>query len=196
MRSLPVSADSRVLEPRERAAGEHTGEHLDEEAEAEALVAAEPLEVEDRRRLGVGGGAAPLVVGPALGDRGVAAPLGEQHLVAGHRGGRDVVDDRRLVAGRDRVRDRVGREHRRDAAERRDDRGPVLPAEADAARLGRAHGERTERAQVRALAHRDRGDAVLTRAVDRDLHRLRAPRPDRTRGRRRAARWCRRRAAS
>ena len=88
-----MSSDSLCSVRAEAAVGEHAGHDLDEQPDAEALVAAEPLQLRDRRRLRVGGGVAVLVVGPALGDGRVAALAGEQDLVPGGGGGGDVVDD-------------------------------------------------------------------------------------------------------
>ena len=107
-----------VLGGAEAAVGEHAGHDLDQQPDAEALVAAEPLQLRDRRRLRIGGGVAVLVVGPALGDRRVAALAGEEDLVAGRGGGGDVVDDVGVATGGHRVRERVGREQAGGAAER------------------------------------------------------------------------------
>src|SRR5206468_10999688 len=78
-----------VLGRTEAAVGEHAGHDLDEEPDAEALVAAEPLQLRDGCGVRVGGGVSLLVVRPSFGDGRVAALAGEEDLVAGGRGGGD-----------------------------------------------------------------------------------------------------------
>ena len=57
-RSQPVSSDSLCSVAPKLLSASSAGHDLDQEADAEALVPAEPLQLRDRRRVGVGGGVA------------------------------------------------------------------------------------------------------------------------------------------
>ena len=160
----------------EAGAAQHAAQRVDEQREAEALVrhvrAAERRQRAAREELlRVGGGQPGGVEDQALGHR--LGPRGrDPHLLhRDHRRG-DVEDHGRMALGRQPVGERVGAEHRRAAAGRRDQRVEVRAREADQSGLGREPDVGRGDQQL-PVPHAGDGHALaLARPLDAPLHRL------------------------
>ena len=186
-----------VLRVAEAAVGKHSGHDLHEERDAEALVTTEPLELRDRSGVRVGRGIAVLVVRPTLGDGRVATLARQQDLVSRRGGGRDVVDDVRVRAPRA-PHTRTGWWRRAGWSRRTVARSSLrseMPSPSTR-RPTRASCSTPGHAEMGELPDRHRRHAVLRALVRWRGRCRRRHRPDRTRARRRAARWSRRRRAS
>ena len=164
----------RVRGERERRPGHHAGQHLADDRQAGALVAARgPERLGGERGGGVRGRPALGVEAPAQRDR---APLGggEPDLAKGDLAERHVQHDR-LVRGapRDGVGDRVVAGDRGSAARGHDDRLRVRGQPADEAGGGGALRVERAHAEVVAVADADEADRMLACQLDRGVHRER-----------------------
>ena len=154
----------------EAASRHNPRQHFHHQRDSESLISTEPAQILRRRGRGVGGWPALFVVGPSLGDAGIASLFGQQDLVPGHCGGGDVIHHRQLFAGRSRPGERVGRENPRSATERRNDGRAVLHRHGKAPRFRRGEGVVGQGPQMSALSHRHRSHPMGFGPLHRQLH--------------------------